>query len=58
LEFEPDAITGRTQGDKQIGKYENATGKKGRAIDVHIALYEIPKENIGDTGIPLSKKKP
>jgi len=25
---------------------------------VHIALYEIPKENIGDAGIPLSKKKP
>jgi 4-oxalocrotonate tautomerase len=25
---------------------------------VHIALYEIPKENIGDAGVPLSKKKP
>jgi 4-oxalocrotonate tautomerase len=25
---------------------------------VHIALYEVPKENIGEAGIPLSKKKP
>jgi 4-oxalocrotonate tautomerase len=25
---------------------------------VHIALYEIPRENFGDGGIPLSKKKP
>ena len=25
---------------------------------VHIALYEIPKENIGEGGLPLTKKKP
>ena len=25
---------------------------------VHIILLEIPKENIGDAGVPLSKKSP
>jgi phenylpyruvate tautomerase PptA (4-oxalocrotonate tautomerase family) len=25
---------------------------------VHIILHDIPKENIGDGGIPLSKKNP
>jgi 4-oxalocrotonate tautomerase len=25
---------------------------------VHILLHDIPKENIGDGGIPLSKKSP
>ena len=25
---------------------------------VHIALYEVPKENIGEGGVPLTKKKP
>jgi 4-oxalocrotonate tautomerase len=25
---------------------------------VHIVLHEVPKENIGDGGVPLSKKHP
>jgi len=25
---------------------------------VHIVLHEVPKENIGDGGVPLSKSKP
>ena len=25
---------------------------------VHIALYEVPKENIGEAGVSLAKKKP
>ena len=25
---------------------------------VHITLYEVPRENIGEGGFPLSKKKP
>ena len=25
---------------------------------VHIILHDIPKENIGEAGIPLSKKNP
>jgi 4-oxalocrotonate tautomerase len=25
---------------------------------VHIILHDIPKENIGDGGVPLSKKNP
>jgi 4-oxalocrotonate tautomerase len=25
---------------------------------VHIVLQEVPRENFGDGGIPLSKKKP
>ena len=25
---------------------------------VHIIIYEIPKENVGDGGIPLSKSRP
>ena len=25
---------------------------------VHIAVYEIPRENIGEGGLPLTKKKP
>ena len=25
---------------------------------VHIILHDIPKENIGDSGVPLSKKSP
>ena len=25
---------------------------------VHIVLHEVPKENIGDGGVPLSKKQP
>ena len=25
---------------------------------VHILLHDLPKENIGDGGIPLSKKSP
>jgi 4-oxalocrotonate tautomerase len=28
------------------------------ADKVHILLHDIPKENIGDGGIPLSKKSP
>ena len=53
-------LTGRTP-EKKEQLIKKVTDAVAEALQipkdrVHILLYEIPKENIGHGGIPLSKK--
>jgi 4-oxalocrotonate tautomerase len=57
-----DMIAGRTPEKKEqlIKKVTDAIVEALQvpADKVHIILHDIPKENIGDGGVPLSKKSP
>ena len=57
-----DMIAGRTPEKKEqlIKKVTNAMVDVLQipADRVHIILHDIPKENIGEAGVPLSKKNP
>ncbi len=57
-----DMIAGRTLEKKEqlIKKVTDAIVESLEvpADRVHIILHDIPKENIGDAGVQLSKKKP
>ncbi len=55
-------IAGRTP-EKKEQLIKKVTGAIVEALQVpadvvHIVIHDIPKENIGDAGVPLSKKNP